>query len=200
MTVLLQTPDERLLEATGFGGNIEGVTQALRDGANPNARQPGTWDGTVISSLWGVAGHTALRQAIECTARLADANPADRTVVVRLLLDAGADPNLHCNEETLLTTAAGYGDGSLVALLLERGAGKSVLERDIHKGRTALETAIEAQQWHVGGGNVDLIDDAEQAVALLREATRQAIAEQQAVLHAAAGEVSVEHRSTRRRL
>ncbi|HIH2744576.1 TPA: ankyrin repeat domain-containing protein [Burkholderia lata] len=195
-----QTPDERLLDATGWGGDVDEVAQALRDGANPNARQPGTWDGFTISSIMGVSGHTALHQAIDRHS-FVDEITEDRTALVRLLLDHGADPNQWSNENTPLGHAASSGSGELVALLLDRGAGKSVLERDTHWGRTPLEAAIVAHESHeADNSSLKTIADAKLAVDLLRAATRQALAEQQAVLHAAAGEVSGGNRGARRRL
>lgn len=170
-----ETPDERLLAATEYGV-IGAAAQALRDGANPNALQPGTWDGSTIMSLYRVPGHSALRQAVT-RAALWGAHMPDPTQMVRLLLDHGADPKLRSNEETPLGTAARFGDPDLVALLLERGAGQSVLGRN-DWGMTPLDHAIGRMLLACDGATTEREQEeanrAKRTVALLRDATHGA--------------------------
>lgn len=80
-------------------GKVEAVLDALRSGANVNARDP--------------EGETPLMYA----------SAQGRTEVVELLLNRGADIHAHSdNAETALGRAVMYNQESTISLLLEKGA------------------------------------------------------------------------------
>jgi ankyrin repeat protein len=68
--------------------------------------------------------------------------------MIRLLLDAGADPNAAFNGETPLMTAARSGSVDAVALLVERGA--VVNAQESWRGQTAL-------MWAAAEGHTDVV-------------------------------------------
>jgi hypothetical protein len=147
-------PDSAFL-ATALHGHVEELNALLEHGARMN-----------------LPVAAALGRREEFRQMLPGASPHDRHLalalaaqygqveIVRLLLDAGEDPNRynpigghsHC---TPLHQGAGYGSDELVKLLVERGARldlKDVLWRGTpadwahHQGRTEIEAYLRAQE------------------------------------------------------
>jgi beta-lactamase regulating signal transducer with metallopeptidase domain len=91
---------DRALIRAAVAGDISGIDELLRAGANVNCTAP---HGQVESPLIGAAKNGRLN-------------------AVRLLLDRGADPNLWPRLKTPLIYAADAGHVEIVSLLLDRGA------------------------------------------------------------------------------
>jgi len=91
---------DRALIRAAVAGDISGIDELLRAGANVNCTAP---NGGINSPLTGAA-HKG------------------RLAAVRLLLDRGADPNLWPRLKTPLIYAAAAGHVEIVSLLLDRGA------------------------------------------------------------------------------
>ena len=108
-------PDEEFVQLCGGSGTADQVRQALKDGANPNARYEGN--------------ATALMSAVS--------RREERLETTRALLSAGADVNAADKNvgETALMAAMPYCDAELARLLLDGGA--NVNARD-ESGWTAL--------------------------------------------------------------
>jgi ankyrin repeat protein len=115
-TIGLPTTQELLMNAAA-SGNHEDLSQALDEGADPNARNE--------------QGERPLIWAVRF----------DQPSVVRSLLRAGADVNLHdAHGETPLIQAASQGRMDLIEILMGAGADPRVHGRN---GRTAAELAEE---------------------------------------------------------
>lgn len=109
------TPEQRsLIEAVVHGDRLR-LEELLQDGVNPNAK-PDYW------------GKTALLRAVE----------RGDVEVVRLLLDAGADPDLKSGGYTPLGRAALLGHGQVAERLLKAGANPDLKSSD---GNTPLTAA-----------------------------------------------------------
>src|SRR5882724_5217192 len=118
---------------------LDEVAQRLRDGADPNAFDDrniltGTpYAFTTLCTAIAAAAHTLSperAQIAELNRELyPDSPPHDmpgeraRSIeIIRLLLSAGANPNLPTRTRTPLSVAASSGDAELVALILDAGA------------------------------------------------------------------------------
>lgn len=118
---------------------VEEVAQRLRDGADPNAFDDrsiltGTpYAFTALCAAIAAAAHTLSPERAtiaEVNRELSQDSPphdilgerARSIEIIRLLLSAGADPNLSTRTRTPLAVAALSGDAELVALLLDAGA------------------------------------------------------------------------------
>ena len=123
--VFAAMPDEEFVDLC-YEGEIAQVAQALKEGANPNAVNH-----RGIPALFG--------------AILQD-DTTHRNEVVKMLLDAGADPNIQdgAGSRPLLNAAmlreAGDADAELVCLLLKAGA--DVNAREERKGGIALLAVV----------------------------------------------------------
>lgn len=138
--------DDELLEATRTG-NLAAVTDALERGANADARDGGF-------------GRTALM-----TASMRSVIP-----IMRVLLDAGAQVNLHAalGETALILAASGRG-GESIELLLARGADPNLadpkqktplmwmVDTQFHRG---LDTSASIGPMVLAGARIDDRDDA----------------------------------------
>lgn len=95
------SPNADALAAAALAGNVEQVAVLLEQGADPNA---------------GGKGYVLSEATRGCTRH-------DNTLVVRALLDAGADPRRHGDDNyTPLHRAAGLCPATLVKLLIAHGA------------------------------------------------------------------------------
>ncbi len=103
-----------ILAARGHNATVQFL---LGHGANPNAGEKGGWNALLAASRFGDAD------------------------TVKLLLQAGADPNVGTdpNGDTPLMAAAQTGDAARITLLLDKGADVNRADPYVH--RTALLTA-----------------------------------------------------------
>ena len=129
---------------------LEAVRQMLAEGVDPNARDIG---GRFADSAIFVAVFETNNSSLESRVKLAkvlgkqklDVKQLRRDAleVVRLLLDAGADPNVGNGSRTPLSLAAEWGDVELARLLLEAGADPTIPDRH---GGTPLDIAKQSKQ------------------------------------------------------
>ena len=89
---------DRELLAAAARNDFAAVEKLLKEGANANAKDEGNFQPLIFAVNFG---------SVE---------------IVRLLLEAGADPNINYEGSTLLATAAMNGYARITALLLESGA------------------------------------------------------------------------------
>jgi len=128
------TPNEDLLRAVRVG-SFRGVSEALKEGANVNHRDPDNYDATVLI----IAAHRGLAEVVELLiSKGADVNATDKTYgitalslavknqdlqVVRLLTAKGANVNQGNKEGvTPLYLATKTGNADIVQDLVDRGA------------------------------------------------------------------------------
>lgn len=122
-------------------GNVDALHAALRAGVDVNGKITVRYEGDINEGFTPLGGKPALVLAAE----------RDDLAMAKVLLEAGADPNL-CAEATLfdngqnaLHAAAARGNIGLVKTLLAAGAGpnaKEIGRRDV-PARTALQLATE---------------------------------------------------------
>ena len=145
----------RAIEPSALNGELKAVRILITRGARPTlpiAAALGKMDNVrqLLSKSNPRDRHWALALATQF----------DRLEVVRLLLDAGEDPNRYNptgghSHSMPLHQAAGYGSLELVRLLVERGAWldvKDILWRGTpadwahHEGRTEIESYLRGQK------------------------------------------------------
>jgi len=144
-----QSPREKgvALVSAALVGNIEIVRLLLRYGASPNSRDKADRTFLIAASASGVPavvkealkfhpnvnaqdkdGGTALIEAIGVLNHDMDRPEVDRATVVRLLLEAGSDPNMQDkNDDTALIDCAWNADAAL--LLIKAGAKVNVRDK-----------------------------------------------------------------------
>jgi ankyrin repeat protein len=119
---------KRRLFSAARAGDLAGIRAALEKGVDVNLRDE--------------AGMTPLMHAARGERPiLGSPPPVDHPDAVRLLLDAGADPEARSKSgQNALILAARYGRAGTVALLLERGIDVNARGKD---GKSALDWAME---------------------------------------------------------
>ena len=121
------------------GANIEIVKLLLNYGADPNITENYGDTAIMMARRWPVYGHAG-RRVHQSLAKIEE-EAARHLVIIRLLLDRGADPNIQNNfGHTALIKAStgGYNQKNIVELLLRRGADPNIIN---HDGYTALMIA-----------------------------------------------------------
>jgi len=123
---------DRALIRAAVAGDLAGIDELLRAGANVNCTAP---HGQVESPLIGAAKNGRLN-------------------AVRLLLDRGADPNLWPRLRTPLIWAADAGHVEIVSLLLDRGANIDLIVPVFHNALiwTSREGRLEVVKLLVARG------------------------------------------------
>lgn len=139
--------------------NLEGVRKLLSLGANPNMTEPG-WPGlTALDIAIGELDDGGSMEMVKLLLDFkADVNGWDaeyegtsiltacfrgRKDVIKILLKAGADPNVRGSEgDSPLRWYVDEQDIEMVKLLLDYGAGKTINEVGEPQGLTALGIAV----------------------------------------------------------
>jgi len=168
-TAACQGDESSPLVAAATAGRTDSVARLLAGGADPNERS------TRGITVLGLAARSGRVAVIEQLVRAgADPNLRDRTenewtpmihavhthqrASVQALLRLGADPNLG-GGVTPLIMAAGYGNSSMVQLLLDGGADPS---RTLKSGENALGAAVtgsgDVGGWTVGTCQTDTVN------------------------------------------
>jgi ankyrin repeat protein len=122
---------DELLYVASATGDMNGVRQAIRDGASPNALSPGGIPALAIAASAGESAVVAflLESGADASAQFDDgltplsyaACTSCDPATIRLLVEAGADPNA-ARPSPPLVSAASHGSVEVVQLLLSHGA------------------------------------------------------------------------------